>query len=114
MKWTAFVTSILLAAITPVNAHAESSLDNKTWLQHEYERSSKRSDGQSSGSSSGRQALIETVIEGTPTGIILEYDLPRDEEGKANSGFWYFPARVIQRSVGMRIVEPRRWLSFQS
>jgi len=62
--------------------------------------------------------LIETVIEETSDGVIIQYDLPRDEGGKANSGFWYFPARVIERPDGSlelldeQIVEARinQWL----
>lgn len=87
-------------------------------MQLEYERSSKRSDGQTSGTSHGRQALIETVIEETSGGVVLQYDLPRDEGGKANSGFWYFPARVLERPDGSlelldeQVVEARinQWL----
>ena len=31
---------------------------------------------------------------------MLQYDLPRDEEGKASSSFWYFPARVMEKPDG--------------
>ena len=84
----------------PAVAYGQPLPHEPTWLQLEYERSAKRSGGQSSGSSRGRQALIETVVDERPDGVVLQYDLPRDEEGKAGSGFWYFPARVMEKPDG--------------
>ncbi|MGB5723955.1 MAG: hypothetical protein WBM39_06040 [Parasphingorhabdus sp.] len=118
MRYLAIVAGLLFSAIPPSVAHGQPPQYEPTWLQLEYERSSERSDGQTSGTSLGRQALIETVIEETPGGVVLQYDLPRDEGGKANSGFWYFPARVIERpdgSLGLldeQVVEARidKWL----
>jgi|TARA_R100001244_G_scaffold71741_2_gene57996 hypothetical protein len=118
MKYLSALAGLLSGAIMPSVAHGEPLPHEPTWLQLEYELSAKRSDGQSSGTSRGRQALIETVMEERPDGVVLQYDLPHDEEDKASSGFWYFPARVVERQDGslelldQPLVEARidRWL----
>tara|TARA_R110000772_G_scaffold54456_9_gene124419 strand:+ start:35884 stop:36756 length:873 start_codon:yes stop_codon:yes gene_type:complete len=118
VRYTLAFAGLLVGAIMPSGVHGKPPQHESTWLQLEYERSSKLSDGHTSGTSSGHQALIETVKEETSEGIILKYDLPPDEGGKADSGFWYFPARVMERPDGSlelldaQIVEARinQWL----
>ncbi len=118
MRYWAVLAGLLLSAVPPSIAYGQASQYESTWLQLEYERSSRHSDGQLGSSSNGRQALIETIIEETPSGVVLQYELPRDKEGKPSSGFWYFPARLLERPDGSlelldkQVVEDRidQWL----
>jgi len=95
-----FFALMSLSLATPSFADDRDTHKQSAWLQLEYKTSSKNSDGQGSSNSGGRQALIETILDETPDGVVIQYDLPRDADGKANSGFWYFPARVIERPDG--------------
>ena len=92
--------SAAIASATPLAAEANAGSDRASWLQLEYETSSVSSDGGSNSSSSGRQSLIETVVRNTDDGVVLRYDLPRDEAGNAKTGFWYFPADVLEKPDG--------------
>ncbi len=84
----------------------------QTWLQYSYEYQT------SSSSGSGHQALIETVVERTPEGLVLEYDWPQDKQGNPSSNYWYFPARLLKHTDGSLVLldEPAierridRWL----
>lgn len=92
--------SAIIASATPLAAEANAGSDRVSWLQLEYETSSVSSDDGSNSSSSGRQSLIETVVRNTDDGVVLRYDLPRDEAGDAKTGFWYFPTDVLEKPDG--------------
>jgi hypothetical protein len=65
-----------------------------------HSSTSEGSDGSSS-SSSGNDALIERVLEVTPAGLVLEYDLATEEElphGRQDQ--WQYPFRVFKALDG--------------
>jgi hypothetical protein len=85
---------------SPLAANTDADASNASWLQLEYSQSTLQDDGTQTASSNGRQAVIETVIEETDEGVILKYDWPRDEDGQAQSNFWYLPIRVLEKPDG--------------
>ncbi|MXP46399.1 hypothetical protein GRI43_03195 [Altererythrobacter luteolus] len=99
MRFYLFLSAVIVSAI-PFAAQANAGSDRASWLQLVYERSSVSSDGGSNSSSSGQQSLIETVMRNTDDGVVLRYDLPRDEAGNTRTKFWYFPADVLERPDG--------------
>lgn len=93
------VFSLLLAS----PAMADDTPGSQTWFQLEYETLTE-SEGGGSSSSNGKQALVETVIANTPRGLVLEYNQLRDATGRRRSGFWYFPARVVEQADGTMVL----------
>lgn len=100
-QWAKQIVVAAAAAMTMSGAvFAQPQEQEARLLRLEYETSSENSDGDTTSSSSGRQALIETFVGETPAGRVFEYDLPRDENQNKKPGFWYFPAKVRERSDG--------------
>lgn len=98
---------LALSALLPSLISAHEQTASAVLLQSEYETKSEWVDGSGSSSSSGGQVLIETYLGETEVGKLYNYDLPRDEDGKSNSNFWYFPAHVVEKSDGSLVLADR-------